>query len=455
MDSLAVLGLAVGAVAWVNERHIPPAGFAEFVIIRITLLNASFSVVFVILCKQCLSFLGLYRRDLDGLRSLVVRTAAGCAIMAAFLDLYLQARHARGPIGLIVGTFLILAFLYETCRVLPYSHHLSWTLSQPEQVIIIGSGRRASKAWRELRIQHRRSKSLLGFVDDRPAALMPPDIASRHIGSVDDLPGYLLRNAVDELIVATPLRSCYDMAQRAVSIAEAAGVRVICLNDVFTVTPEKSLRPPAALFVELVPKDHRRETAETAKRILDVLGAAIGLILLAPLFLAIGLAIKLTSPGSILLVQERHGYGRRRFRMLKFRTTVRKQHTAACASVLAIEHEPSLTPVGRFLERTVLDELPALWNVLLGDMSLVGPRPMSVREVSHLGEAQLLRRFSVRPGLTGNWQVAALASLSLELSLEQWVALDFSYLDEWSLAKDLKILAQTVPAMIKRSAAIS
>ena len=176
-------------------------------------------------------------------------------------------------------------FFYETCRVLVYSHHRSWHVVEPERVIIVGSGRRASKAWRELRIQHHRTKRLLGFVDDRPPDSMPPDIASRLIGKVDDLPGYLLRNIVDELIVATPMRSCYDLAQRAVSIAEAAGVRVVCLNDVFTLTQEKDLRRRATLFVELVPKDHRRETAETAKRILDVLGAAAGIVLLAPVFL--------------------------------------------------------------------------------------------------------------------------------------------------------------------------
>ncbi len=96
-DSLIALGLAVGAVVWVNLRYIPHGGFAQFLMIRITLLNASFSIVFVILWKQCLTVLGLYRRDLDGLRSLVLRTVTACAIMTALLDLYLQSRHARGP----------------------------------------------------------------------------------------------------------------------------------------------------------------------------------------------------------------------------------------------------------------------------------------------------------------------------------------------------------------------
>lgn len=449
IDSLVALGLAVGAVVWVNLRHMPHGGFSEFLRIRITLLNASFSVVFVILWKQCLTVLGLYRRDLDGLRNLVLRTAVACAIMTALLDLYLQARHAPGPVPQVLMSFLLVAFLYETCRVLVCSQHRSWRFVEPERVIILGSGRRASKAWRELRIQNNRTKRILGFVDDRDPESMPPDIASRLIGKVDDLSGYLLQNVVDELIVAIPMRSCYDLAQRAVSIAEAAGVRVVCLNDVFALTQERDLRRRAALFVELVPKDHKRETAETAKRILDIMGAAAGIVVLAPVFLVIGLAIKLTSPGSIFFVQERHGYGRRLFRMFKFRSMVRN------GSDRMIEPEPHdearMTPLGRFLRRTLLDELPVLWNVLLGDMSLVGPQPMSAHDVSRFGEAQLMRRFSVRPGITGSWQVAEDPSLSLE----QQVALDFSYIDEWSLALDFKILARTVPAMLKRSGAVS
>jgi lipopolysaccharide/colanic/teichoic acid biosynthesis glycosyltransferase len=183
------------------------------------------------------------------------------------------------------------------------------------------------------------------------------------------------------------------------------------------------------------------------------MGAAVGLVLLAPVFLIIGLAIKLTSPGSIFLVQERQGYGRRRFRMFKFRSMVRhasdpESHNEEREATHRIENDPRVTPLGRFLRRTLLDELPELWNVLLGDMSLVGPRPMSVDDVSLLGEAQLMRRFSVRPGITGNWQG------HLSLSFEQWVALDFSYIDEWSLALDLKILARTVPAVLKRAGAV-
>jgi lipopolysaccharide/colanic/teichoic acid biosynthesis glycosyltransferase len=121
----------------------------------------------------------------------------------------------------------------------------------------------------------------------------------------------------------------------------------------------------------------------------------------------------------------------------------------AAGPIFKIKDDPRVTRVGSFLRKTSIDELPQLWNVLVGDMSLVGPRPMSVRDVSLFSEAALMRRFSVRPGLTGIWQVAGRSSLTFD----QWIAMDFTYIDDWSLSLDLKILARTVPAVLKRSGA--
>ena len=276
IDSLVALGLAVGSVMCaglygvlgdtlrdapggagsIGAPHLALGAVAQFLLIRMTLLNASFSIVFVMLCRQCFSSLGLYRRDAELLRHLMMRTAAACAIAAALLAGYLEARHARGPICLIVSSFLIALFTCETARVLVL-HRDRWHIGRPEQVIIIGSGRRAGKAWRELRLHQRHTKRVAGFVDDRPFALMAPDIASRFLGTIEDLPEFLRNNTVDELIVASPIRSCYDVVQRAVSIAQAAGVRVVCMNDVFTLAPDDRLPGEGPLFVELLAKRQR------------------------------------------------------------------------------------------------------------------------------------------------------------------------------------------------------
>jgi lipopolysaccharide/colanic/teichoic acid biosynthesis glycosyltransferase len=172
----------------------------------------------------------------------------------------------------------------------------------------------------------------------------------------------------------------------------------------------------------------------------------------------VALAIKLTSAGPIFFPGERYGYNRRRFRMLKFRTMVQNaeqlQHlyedqNEAAGPIFKIREDPRITPIGKILRRTSIDELPQLLNVLLGDMSLVGPRPMSTRDVQRFAEAALMRRFSVRPGITCLWQVSGRSNLGFE----DWIALDLRYIDHWSLGLDFRILAWTVPAVVKGTGA--
>src|ERR1700761_3279550 len=449
-DSLIGLALAVGAVVWANEQRIPGGGLGHFLAVRVTLLNLSFSIVFAVLWQQCMEVLGLYRRSSEILRPTLM-TAAGAAVMTALLALYLKARHALGPIPQILIAFFVAAFGYQMARA--FLSNLRGKASNPARVIIVGSVRRAARAWRELRVQHRGDKSLLGFVDDRDSGSMPPDIAGRLLGRIDDLPGYFLHNSVDEIIIATPARSCYDMAQRAVSIAEAAGVRVVCLSDFYSLVHDKKLRRRAAVFLELVPRNEAQLFAEAIKRIFDVIFSAAVLVVTAPLFLLIALAIKLTSPGPVFLVEETYGWRRRTLHLWKFRCTVHKAPEFLVGSAHkssaghpAPEIHHWVTPIGHVLRRSLLEQLPQLWNVLLGDMSLVGPRPLSAKELSFFNEAMLMRRFSVRPGITGNWQIA----VGSVLSPDQCVELDFAYIDEWSFGLDLRILARTIPAVFKR-----
>jgi lipopolysaccharide/colanic/teichoic acid biosynthesis glycosyltransferase len=185
---------------------------------------------------------------------------------------------------------------------------------------------------------------------------------------------------------------------------------------------------------------------------LDVAVAALGLFALAPLFGLIALAIKLDSRGPVFYAQERVGLNRRRFPTYKFRTMVvdadakqaELEHmNEADGPVFKIRHDPRITRLGRVLRRTSLDELPQLLNVLLGDMSLVGPRPLPVRDVKRMDVRWHQRRFSVKPGITCLWQIR-----SRRPQFDEWIASDIEYIDNWSLKLDLKILAQTLPAVI-------
>ncbi|MDD5349874.1 MAG: sugar transferase [Chthoniobacteraceae bacterium] len=195
------------------------------------------------------------------------------------------------------------------------------------------------------------------------------------------------------------------------------------------------------------------------KSLVDRLGAAVLLILTSPLMLAAALIIKLTSPGPVVFRQERAGKNGRPFTMYKFRSMITdaEMHRAELESlnqmsgpVFKVDKDPRVTPFGRWIRRTSVDELPQLLNVIVGDMSLVGPRPLPLYEVANFENAAQRRRLSVKPGLTCLWQISGRNDVQ---SFDQWVKLDLEYIDNWSVWLDLKILFRTIPAVLFGSGA--
>jgi exopolysaccharide biosynthesis polyprenyl glycosylphosphotransferase len=190
------------------------------------------------------------------------------------------------------------------------------------------------------------------------------------------------------------------------------------------------------------------------KRGMDIAGAGAGLVILSPLLLVIALAIKLTSPGPVLFRQPRVGRANQVFRMWKFRTMVQGAHRMQAelahlnemegGAMFKIADDPRVTPVGRILRRTSLDELPQLWNVLRGEMSLVGPRPLPLRDFELL-DSWHRGRYRVLPGITGLWQVSGRS----ELDFDDLVRLDFFYVENWSIWLDIEILARTPLAVVR------
>jgi exopolysaccharide biosynthesis polyprenyl glycosylphosphotransferase len=454
-DSLFAFAMALASVAYGNTSRVPANELTHFLEIRITVLNAAFAALFMLMWASCFKALGLYRSASPS-ASRVVRIIFGCGLMSAVLALYLTIARTTGPTLRITLLFLSCSVFYELLRV----YTSEWIAARdPQLVVILGSGRRAAKAWREIRTQGHGTVRLIGFVDDRSSSEMAPDIANRHLGTTEDLSGLLLRNVVDELLVAVPMKSCYDMAQRSIEIAERVGVRVAYLHDMYRTTLNHNVSHNAELFSELVSFRESYVAAQALKRVVDIAGALIGLCLLSPVFLLVALAVKLSSKGPIFFAQDRFGYRRRIFRMYKFRSMVSnaqelmaklEAQNEATGPIFKIRRDPRITPVGRLLRVSSLDELPQLWNVLIGNMSLVGPRPMSVRDVSLFSEAMLMRRFTVKPGITGLWQVSGRNALSFE----KWIEMDFNYIDTWSLALDFRILARTVGVVFKGTGSV-
>jgi exopolysaccharide biosynthesis polyprenyl glycosylphosphotransferase len=461
IDSLVALTITVFIVMAphhpVAALH-PLAALRQLSPLRVRFVDAAFGVYFVLMWQYCFSVLNLYDKFAT-IPSKMKATFKGVAVMTLSVVLHLKIFH---PPGLTMHSALFVMaalFCYQIDRTALSDHLLDRLAARdPQRVVILGSGRRASKAWREIRTRYYSSITLLGFVDDREPEEMPPDVAVRYRGRVDQLSEMLLNEVVDILLVAMPIRSCYPLMQRAIQIAEDVGVQVIYLQDIYS-TRRQTKDMNQVIFRELVPVQERYLVRRAVKRVVDVCGAIIGMIVLSPVFLCTAIGVKLSSKGPVFFRQERYGYRRRRFRMIKFRSMVPNAEellggledaNEAVGPIFKMRNDPRVTRFGRFIRSTSLDELPQLWNVLIGDMSLVGPRPMSVRDVSLFNEATLMRRFSVKPGITGLWQVNGRS----EVGFDKWIEMDFSYIDEWSLLLDFKILARTVSTVVKRGGAM-
>jgi len=194
------------------------------------------------------------------------------------------------------------------------------------------------------------------------------------------------------------------------------------------------------------------------KRLMDVLGSLALLVILSPLLTIAAVLVKVTSPGPVFFVQERIGFNRRKFRLYKFRTMCQgaeqrlfelEHLNEISGPVFKIVNDPRLTRIGRFLRKSSIDELPQLFNVLKGDMSLVGPRPLPVRDYNGFNEDWYRRRLCVLPGMTCLWQVNGRNAIPFD----EWMGLDLKYIDQWSLRLDFQILLKTIPAVLKGSGA--
>lgn len=319
-------------------------------------------------------------------------------------------------------------------------------------VVIVGSGARARRISQDLESHPEWKYRLLGFLDSRP--LSTSAIADRMLGRIGDLEDILMRQVVDEVVITLPMKSHYTTIERVIEICERAGVQLQYCADLFETSIAKQIYSEEHDYRRVVLKMVHDDYRKHVKRALDITGAALGVILLSPLFLLVALLIKSTSKGPVFFRQERYGLNKRTFHIYKFRSMVENAEAAQATlehmnqnsgPVFKIFSDPRVTKIGALLRKTSIDELPQLFNVLKGEMSLVGPRPLNMRDVGRFSEAWLMRRFSVKPGLTCLWQISGRSNISFD----RWIALDLHYIDHWSLLLDMKILAMTFPAVIK------
>ena len=325
----------------------------------------------------------------------------------------------------------------------------------PHYVMVVGTGERALRMGKALEQSAEYGVRLCGFLSEKQQGAAPPDTiglgAVHTVRPIAELPLILQQHVVDEIIFAVGSESLAEL-EEVFLLCDEEGVRTRVAVDFFphvnsTVSLDRFGATPLLTF-SAAPYD---EIRLLLKRAIDVALAAAGLAVLAPFMGLTALLIRLTSPGPAIFRQVRCGLNGRLFVFYKFRSMCANAEELQAAvahlntreTAFKIPGDPRLTAIGRYLRKFSIDEWPQLWNVLRGDMSLVGPRPAVPSEVEHYQRWQR-RRLRMRPGLTCLWAVSGRD----HVDFETWMKMDMQYIDNWSLALDWKILLRTIPRVL-------
>jgi exopolysaccharide biosynthesis polyprenyl glycosylphosphotransferase len=465
VDALKLFDLAVMIVAFALAT-VPASGVgrtisaADFFSMRVKLGNLIIFLCLLLFWHLLFSAFGLYgSHRLSSRTSELFDVVKATALSAGVVLVAASVFHIRMVSLRYVGIF----FAFSTGFLILSRLLLRFFLVQTRlhgrnlrHVLIVGTSKRAIEFAKKLESNAELGYSVIGFSDQHWDGIQHFQQDGKSLlCDLRGLPEFLRSNVVDEVVIALPIRSFHDDASRVAAVCEQQGIIVRVLPNIFDL---KMARSRAEEMEGDSVITHYTGVIEgwpvVIKRVLDFSLALIALIVVSPVMLLAAALIKLTSPGPVFFTQERIGQNKRKFTIYKFRSMAvdaeakmrQLEHlNEVSGPVFKIKDDPRITPVGRFLRKTSIDELPQLFNVLKGDMSLVGPRPLPIRDYEGFSQDWHRRRFSVRPGITCLWQVNGRSSIPFE----KWMELDMQYIDKWSLWLDLKILARTIPAVLK------
>ncbi len=376
-------------------------------------------------------------------------------VMVVALVFSIASGHTFSSYYIFYGSF---ALGIVTVSVLRWAHTrlTGWMLASAgyaRRTLLVGSGRHLDQVAHALGDSPHGEIEPIGYVSLTPR----PGNGLRSLGELSQLAAILAEHRVQDVIIADP-DFPQEKAVELIDVCHQRGVEVHVAPSTMGILTQRAEFVPGQSLPLFTLKPPVFEGVDFAmKRTFDALGATLLLALLSPLLLALALAVKLTSRGPVLFRSARPGMGGTPFACLKFRTmhdNAEEEQAELEAlnemdgPLFKIREDPRLTSVGRLLRRFSLDELPQLVNVVRGDMSLVGPRPLPLRDFEQLEEWHK-KRYLVLPGITGLWQVSGRA----DLDFDDLVRLDFLYLERWSIALDLVILLKTIPAVLMRRGA--
>ena len=427
-------------IEWLKLRNLPPDAFQNVGWLYFVLIPGAPFV---------LELQGFYNRPVLGPRGAILwQLFKGCVIITIGLVFALYALHLNIPRWVIVWFGCLsfaLVYLKEEILCSVYKSKLAQA-QYKRRFILVGASNEIARMRHELARQAEEGIEIVGEFDFTEAPLQQLiELLHEHSASG---------------VIVNAKQAYFERVESVIKVCELEGVDAWLVADFFGAqiahaSLDELFGHPLLVF---------RTAPETSwqslvKMLMDFFGALVLLILLSPLFLVIAAAIKFVSPGPVFFKQQRSGLNGAPFTLYKFRTMVTNaeqfKHELEAMNemrgpVFKVTNDPRVTRIGGWLRRYSLDELPQLFNVLRGEMSLVGPRPLPVDEVKRFNDLAHRRRLSVKPGITCLWQISGRNQIA---DFKEWVRLDLEYIDNWSLWLDLKILLRTIPAVFAATGA--
>ena len=461
---LLVMALSFVVATAASYYQVGVVSFDEFLAMRFKIQNFALFLCLLLVWHYIFVLFGLYRsRRLSSLWGEMIDIIKA----TSFATLVLFIAGVLFKVGIFTPVFLVTFWIVNNAIIILSRIILRNVLKlirirgrNLRYMLIAGTNKRAVQFAREIEERGELGYHLVGFVDSEWYCNEEDRMKDNYpLIKFDNFAAYIRRHVVDEVVICLPMNSFYKQYPKLIALCEEQGIIVSIHSEIFsTRLAGLNTEPSANIPVVTVYQGTMEGLPLVIKRAVDLFISLILIIIFSPLLLIIAMLVKVTSSGPALFIQDRIGLNKRRFRLYKFRTMVADaekkmaelEHlNEVSGPVFKIMDDPRLTRIGKFLRKTSIDELPQLINVLKGDMSLVGPRPLPVRDYDGFDQDWHRRRFSVRPGITCLWQVCGRSSISFE----KWMELDMEYIDHWSLWLDFKILIKTIPAVLHGSGA--
>ncbi len=436
-----------------------PAAVDRVGLLQETLVFVATLPVWVLLARSY----GLYDRDEEQANYSSVDDTWGVLNMVTLGTWILVAgtwlTHVAEPNFRKLFAFWVSAIVLVSCGRIVARALVRRTTAYVQNTLIIGAGSVGQLIARKLLQHPEYGLNIVGFVDDNPTERRSDIGDLAVIGGMTNIALCVELLDVERVIVAFSGDS-HETTLETIRELETLDVQIDLVPRLFEgIPPESHFHSAEGLTLIALPRARLSYTSLLLKRSLDIVGSLAGLVLLSPLLIAVGIAIRLDSRGPILFRQTRMGRNGGTFKIVKFRTMAvdadarkhevahlnKHRHPDGDPRMFKVHDDPRITRVGRFLRRTSIDELPQLWNVLVGQMSLVGPRPLILDEHAHV-DGWGLKRLELKPGITGLWQVLGRD----DIPFNEMIEFDYRYVTGWSLWNDVKLMFRTIPVLLRR-----